>query len=131
MKITSVKSAIKLVNFSRTRFLYSLSSLWEITTPQITVAISPKYGTFLKLIYIAINYIDGILWYSIYISFNKVSYQPIIATHRINYRSLSLECNESSRSHYSSSSLSDSPLKYDSIAFISLMRISSTESVME
>ena len=25
---------------------------WEITTPQITVAINTRYGTFLKLIYI-------------------------------------------------------------------------------
>ena len=41
------------------------------------------------------------------------------------------ECNESLRINYSSSSLSDSSSKYDSIISISLTRISSTESVVD
>ena len=61
---------------------------------------------------------------------------PLSLHRKINNYNPLLECNESLKIHYSSSSLSDSslsgsPSKYDSIVSISLMRISSTESVMD
>ena len=50
---------------------------------------------------------------------------------KINDYNLLSECNKSLRIHYSSSSLSVSSSKYDSIVSISLTRSSSTENVID
>ena len=71
-----------------------------------------------------------------YSNLRKYHNLPLSLHRKINNYNLSLECNESLRIHYSfsllfDSSLSDSPSKYDSMVFIFLTRISSTESVID